>query len=153
MVDYPIDGHWKYPFYFAVFSQIFNILMLMTCYFNIFGIISYFLHFVVSGATPTEAKLVPGYEQILKSSTYSLQTEIFLQNVAENKCNEPLTKKFMHNISEFCQEHHINIHLNLSGDHPVEEIGWSVNYSLLCYFHFTYMFIKHFLFKHLSNFI
>lgn len=82
-------------------------------------------YYKVSGTTPTEAKSVPASEQFLKSS-YSVQTEMFLQNIAENKFNEPLAKKFMQFVNEFCQEHHINIHLNLSGDHPVEEIGWLV---------------------------
>lgn len=82
-------------------------------------------NYKVSGTTPTEAKSVPASEQFLKSS-YSVQTEMFLQNIAENKLNEPLVKKFMQFVNEFCQEHHINIHLNLSGDHPVEEIGWLV---------------------------
>lgn len=81
-------------------------------------------HFKVSGTTPTESKLMPGYEQFLNSSPYSLQTEIFLQNIAENRFSDPLAKKFMLYINEFCQEHHINVHLNLSADHPVEEIGW-----------------------------
>ncbi|CAL1297267.1 unnamed protein product [Larinioides sclopetarius] len=74
----------------------------------------------VSGATPTEVNLLPGICDVNVSTDPKLY---FLQNMAENRLNEPLVKKFLNLTQEFSRDHHITVHLNFPVDHPVEEVG------------------------------